>query len=342
MAKERDPIPAQELQTPLLNQKVVIKWWVEQSPLKDACHPEELKKFTQLLDFSQVKQQPITFIVMGCHDWNKPSWGNSEKDRLIGTISQSGKRVQRFAQEFNTFQKAIKSLTNIDHNFLLSISDVESTMHDKLKNMGLVIHNVNLSNMLESNLKELSQAITNNDGSVTPFSHLEVIQEIMQTNDLKKIQQQLSTDPQNPHFTDFLEKLYEFDIQHLLNFFSTPNDVGKVWLDLISTDYAQDKEIFRNLKNQHNPDLILLNPFKNNGNWGSRPSPFNLFPTKLDMISQALNINSTLSVKEWFHKAHQAPDKKVANLLAELNISVTIHNRNTKTDAVNKLIKIAF
>jgi len=326
--------------TPPTTQEAVIEWWVEKSFNKK--NSKDKKLFSQLLSLSGETEQPLLFILMGCHDWKKPSWGNPETDRLIGKISKSGKRIQRFAQELTSFQIAIQSLTNTPHHFFLSLSETEAIMHHTQKNMGLVIHNNDLPGDLKSNLQNLSQSIEEQGSTITPFSHLEVIKKFFRTDNLLEIQQKLSTNPQNPHFDDFLKNLYGLDVRHLPDFFSTPNTIGTILLDLISTDYEDDRKILQSQRDKNNPSLVILNPFNNAGNWESRPSPSNLFPTKLGMISQALDINPTLPAEEWFDKAHQAHDKKVTNLLAKLNIFVTIHDSNTKTDAVNKLIEIAF
>lgn len=299
------------------------------------------ERFDDLIKKAQTNNKTLVFIALGCQNWLIPDWGNPEENRIISLIGKDNKKAQRFATGLTSFQRALESF-DVQTEIHFSLSDIEARLHLQLQNMGLTIHNSEsaLENQ-DKNIASIVELVKKAGGNIIPFSHSKLIEETLETRSLQEIQT-LIAGHKNPTMREFLDGLYAFDLSQLVAHFTTPNKLGPVWLDIISINFQEDIHILRQLASRLAPDLPIIAPFKNGGNWHAKPVAESTFLTKKEMVSDELAIDSRLTKEDWLRQARGKPDQAIANLLAKLEFQMTINSSEDQVEALALLASTTF
>lgn len=298
-------------------------------------------RLEELLSEAADSQEPLELIAIGCQDWIKPSWGDPKKDRLIGPLNRDKPRARRFAQEVASFQHALKTL-RIETRIHFSISNIEARLHLALGNMGLVIHNVDARKNIDESTEKLSMLISEAEGCVETFDHMETVRQITGAASDKQLQETIAK-KSNPSMREFLDALYAFDLSELPNHLCSRENPGPMWVDIQSMGFADDVISFRKTAEILAPELPVVSPFKNSGNWHSSVDSLTLFPTKIKLLSQLFALPPMRSEAELVNRLQRRPDRILQQGLAALGKeNISINDRRSQLDAIHAISLLAF
>lgn len=306
---------------------------------------EESERTLVLLKQTKLSQSPICIIAMGCHIWHKPDWSESGNDRVIKTIDLDNPRANRFAKEFAGFQTALKSF-GVTTLAAFSLSDVEAHLHMALKDMGLSIANEDTAALnIEQSVQNIAKLIAQNGGRVIPFDHFEVLTKIMGADKPPEEIRRLVTGQKKPKFQELLNQMYAFDVEHLPEYLfpQEPRKIGILWIDLISQNqYPADAATLRQAACLRAPDLVVISPFANAGDWEGEPKPQLVIPTKKEFLSQKIGLDERASKETWVESAQRVDDQRLVEALTLLGCLSEINSPPLHQAAIRLLANIVF
>lgn len=290
---------------------------------------------------AKISGNPINFIAIGCQNWQREKTGRitNEQNQNMFIRPISGKRSQKCASELASLQRSLDSF-GVDSVILQSISNVEALAHINHGNMGITISNDDAIVVANESTNELSRLLEEAGAKSVSFNHLEVLKTISGFNNIDSIQRFFCEgDSPNPHV--FLKNLYRFDLkilaEHLPSLLQQkPGPI--VWLDIQSSSFEAEFLSFRAIAGEVNPNLPIIGPFANSGNWGSKHKGVSSFPTKDSLIRQNLNIRPDLPLEQFQQALWNTKDEKIQTFLGELGISIgQINSKDAKAQAVQIL-----
>lgn len=327
-------------------EREIFRRWLEiLEGIRVSEHREPIinkEQFLQMLEMARVTQQPIVFVAIGCQDWVKPEWSETDTDRIMGKVTAENKRAKRFVAELAGFSQALSSF-NVPHRIHFSLSDIEALMHIHLQNLGLVIHNDDAEEVLKRNVRFLAQKLQENGAQVEPFNHSQILQKILGTEDLAEMQSKISGSGE-VNYRQFLDNLYVLDIETTAQQFIGENEVGPAWLDIQSFNFIDDVIALQNTAAQVAPEMPILSLFPNAGNWHAGQQATVTFPSKQDVVARMIGSQSTPQTQEeWLNKVHRTKDRDLISVLENLGQDgVAISSGPEKMAAVRMFFSIVF
>lgn len=290
-----------------------------------------LSMAANLITQAQSSGATLAFVAIGCADW--VDWSNeSEKIWHIGKIDAKNKRALRFADEIKSFQQALSSFqVNSVINFSLSNVEIHDsrtqTLGGKFDDQTQAQENINISNQL------LTEIFSQSGINFNPFNHWELVNQLG-----------FDSTRQFTTYFDFINSLYAFDLAHTAPGLIQPGQIGPIWLDIQSFSFPELVTALRNEAKICMPDLPILSPFKNAGNWHAKPETANRFPDIFELMQHNFNFKSATSIEEWQEKALKLPDEVILAALNALGfIDIQINDDwNNRKQAIKLLAQIAF
>lgn len=202
-------------------------------------------------------------MAIGCADWH--DWSTPDETIWhIGKISSANKRARRFAEEVGKWQSVLTGF-GISSIINFSLSNIE--IYDPLvSNLGSRIDDPEIaqSNISSSNFK-LTAMLHSAGANIRWFDHFQ-------------LWQQFNSHYQFETYEQFLAEMFSFDFTVTAPCLVQPGQLGPIWLDIQSLNFKDSVDWFREIAAVVAPDLPILAPFNNSGNWHAQPAPINNFP----------------------------------------------------------------
>lgn len=320
---------AQKVESDLLTKWINQVEAVSQAPIH---HPEALHN---IIRNAQTTGESIHWIAICCQNFELDL--NEDEEEFIQPLG--GKRFKRFGEEISNFLTSFKSFgVNLEGH--ISVSNIEPLTNIKLGNMGVAVLNpIEAEFNINDSLNRLKILLEKNRIEATPFDHLETIRTITGLSDLQQIQEFIAIQP-NPTMRHFLDQLYLFDLSQTAAFV-TRNRPNIIWLDCQSFGFEHDVVSFRQAAVMA-PNLPILAPFNNSGNWKSAVKPRSSFLTKQEILSRVMLIDPRLSGQEWIKKAISLPDEVILTSLQQLGVTTisSFTNMDQRKQVIQWLAKI--
>ncbi|MBP9699742.1 hypothetical protein KBD71_00505 [Candidatus Woesebacteria bacterium] len=332
-------------QRQLVTQNIIDHWVGQLAQLRISDIRESIinkQRFIDLLVKSVQTQTPLSFIALGCQDWVKPEWGDPHVDRIMGRINSSNKRARRFTTEVASFSSALISL-GVPHQIHFTLSDIEALIHIRLQNMGLTIHNSDAQEVLEKNVRFLTEELQKLGAQVVQFTHSTVLEDLFGTTNLAELQQRI-TGHHTVKYRTFLDNLYKVDLTQTAIHVAGENTLGPVWLDIQSLNFTDDVISLAQAAQEVAPDMPILTIFPNAGSWHAGQQASITFPKREDVVAQMLGHTRTpASQKEWKDKVHKTNDEKLIQLLQKFGQEISVIDSGMeKTLAVRAFFQLVF
>jgi hypothetical protein len=311
------------------SQRQLLESWlhrVDSSCVKPVQNPGGA---IELLHQAKITGQALSFVAIGCADWQDWSDGH-EKVWHIGKINSDNKRARRFAEEVAQWQNSLSSLgINSVINFSLSnveiLDPIGSNLDSRLDDPEIAAGNVGSSN------QEMAHLLRAAGANIRQFDHFQIWQRLAQPTRAR-------------NSLEFLDSLIRFDFSVTAPLLVDPNEVGPIWLDIQSFAFKESSHLFRLLASEAAPDLPLITPFRNSGNWHARPETKNTFPDIFELLNREFGFKPAQSQSEWKEKALKIPDSATLAALRALGVTnlVTDDNWEKRKEAIEALALIAF
>lgn len=301
---------------------------VEQKSLASIINFDRTVAFFQQ---AQKTGQTIAFVAIGCADW--VDW-STEKEKIwhVGRVDSSNKRLDRFTNEVGFFQN---SLLSFGINSIINISLSNAEMFDnrpqgldgRFDDLDLARQNVFLSN------QSLTAKLAEKKINFKLFNHWQLIQQLG-----------FVTQKSFSLYLDFIKELYCFDLSITGPNLVNSDQIGPIWLDIQSFSWPELVEAMRRNAQICAPELPILAPFINAGNWHAKPEPENRFPNAFELMQEKFNFKPANSKPEWLAKTVKLPDNLILSALQALGFQdFTIDdNWDRRKQAVDLLANIVF
>lgn len=312
----------------------LVSLWLESVDKQSPAPIVNFNHAVELLNLAQKTKQPVAFVAIGCADWHK--WDTpEEKTWHVGKIDLNNKRANRFARELKSFQGTLESF-GVDSMINLSLSNVEMNDPHRLPEFDgrfddqeTAQINVELSN---HNLADILAAAKVKSRL---FNHWQLIQQL-------GFGQIFPTPPTT--YQEYMGRLYAFDLTQTALALTKTNQLGPIWLDIQTLSFPELVSELRLQAASQAPVLPIMAPFKNCGNWHSKPEPENHFSDIFELMHSNFHCKPAATQTEWLEKTLKLPDSIILTALTTLGISSFSidDNWDRRKKAVDLLANIAF